>query len=840
MQTYSNTLKSVALTSFLLSTTALAPSVALAQDDAASERDIITVTARKQEENLQEVPVAVSVVSSAAIDNLALQDLSDIAKTTAGLSFDNEFGRNSNRPVIRGQANILGDSGVSYFIDGVYISGSIAGYDINDIERVEIVKGPQSALYGRNTYSGAINIITKSPGDEWSGRLQVEAAEDDQYEVSGTVKGPIIPGVLSAGLTARYYEFGGEYTNQFDGSSIGEEESMSFSGVVEWTPTDRLRARGRVYYSELDDGQPALFHQAASENNCFFDNGTLYGGDGRYFCGVVEPRDVSTDYSVQIGDNAGREIEDLQTSLVVDYDISDRLTLTSITGYNSTDEIDLTDGDYQPTSFQTAVFTPGGFPFGDINGVPLSISPTPFPPFTYAYVGDTVDFTFANESEVRDFSQELRLEYVDDRVHTILGAYYFDEKSESKDIRTLPAGATGIAAANFGAALAEQNALCNLNPICNSIIPLFGPTITVPRDTNDLDTQNIAVFGLFEYELTDKIGVTLEGRYAEEKIEQTAVVQDLGGPVENIVQAEETFTSFNPRITLDFKATDTNFFYVLAARGNKPGGFNGTVAIEAGLPTFDEEEVWSYEIGTKNVLADGQITLNLAAFFNEIEGYQLTQNARSGVNTTSATVNAGDAEIMGLEASFIARPAMWDGLTFTVNYAYTDSEFTEGTDQNQGVLNDVADNGLVDCSTGFQFPDIVDDCSTTDNPPVFGSIVGNQIPRTAEHQLFMDVDYVRPLLNDWEWFTGWNMSYESSKFAQVHNLAETGNTMLMDARLGVSNDRFTLRLWGKNLLDEDSTPLVLRYADGADTFKRSFVGTLRRGRHFGVTATANF
>lgn len=149
------------------------------EEEAESRQDVITVTARKTAENIQETPVAVSVVTADTIDNLSLTDLSDISKLTAGLSFDNEFGRDSNRPVIRGQANILGASGVSYFIDGVRISGAITDYDLNDIERIEVVKGPQSALYGRNTYSGAINIITRTPQDEFSARASLDLAEHE-------------------------------------------------------------------------------------------------------------------------------------------------------------------------------------------------------------------------------------------------------------------------------------------------------------------------------------------------------------------------------------------------------------------------------------------------------------------------------------------------------------------------------------------------------------------------------------------------------------------------------------------------------------------------------------
>lgn len=787
--------------------------------------DEIVVTARKKSENLQSVPVSVSAISGDILDDLQLQDLSDISKITAGLLFDNEFSRQSNRPVIRGQANILGDSGVSYFIDGVYITGSISDYDLNDIERIEVVKGPQSALYGRNTYSGAINIISKSPGDELSGDLRFEFAEDGQFETSAAIRGPIIKDVLSGGINIRKYELDGAFTNSFDGSKIGVQESASASAVLEFTPNDRLKMRARVYYADLDDGQSPLFHQDASENNCFFDNGALYGGGGRYFCGELSPRAVNSDWTVQ-APNARLESEQLQTSLSIDFDISDRATLTSVTGYNKSNTIDISEADYQPTSFQTAVFTPGGFPFAGF----------PVPPFSYGYVGSVVDFTFAGDERLEDFSQEIRYSFESDNFEFLLGGYYFKQEDDDMDVRSLPAAAPGIAVGNYFAALAEQQALCAANPICGSISPFFGPGIAVPRDINNFEIENKALFALVGIGLSDTLNLTLEGRYQEEDITQTAIIRDLGGPVTGTVNSFASFDSFSPRVTLDWQFNDNSMLYVLYAEGTKPGGFNGTVAIEAGLPTFEEEEVSSIEIGSKNVWLDGQMTANFSLFFNSIDGYQLTQNARAGANTTSATVNAGDADINGLEAELLIRPAAIEGLTITANYAFTDAEFSSGRDQNQGLLNDVLDDGSVNCSLGDEF---LDDTTCTS---AFGSIVGKKVPRTAEHQAFVDVEMRRGFNNgsDWEWFVGSNLSYESSKFAQVHSLLESGTTTLMSARFGVSNERFSLNFWGKNLLGEDSSPLVLRYADGADSFKRSFVGTLRRDTYYGFNASARF
>ncbi|MGI9234974.1 MAG: TonB-dependent receptor [Woeseiaceae bacterium] len=793
----------------------------------AQEVEEIIVTARKKDESIQEVPVAVTAITANMVEQMGLQDLDDIAKLTAGMTFDPEFSRTSNRPVIRGQANILAESGVSYFIDGVYITGSINDYDINDIERIEVVKGPQSALYGRNTYSGAINILTKSPGDEWSVRGQVKATDDSQQEISATAKGPITDS-LSVGITGRFYETDGFWTNAYDGTDIGEQESTSFSGVAVFEPSDRFKARARVYWNETRDGQPALFAQPATDNNCFSDTGSsLYAGLGRYYCGVIQPRAIMSDWREQAPD-ARDDNDTLQASLSMEFGLTDDLTLTSVTGFNDVDTTFVTEADYSVGAFAVANFTPNGFPFAGF----------PVPPFDYGYVGSMIDFTFASQTDTDDISQEFRLSWSGDGSEYLLGVYYFDQDSISWSIRDLPADGQARATANYFAEFGRMQGVCAANPICGSMAPFFGPTVGVSRSVTNGNIKNTAVFGMASFDLSDATGITIEGRYAEEEVEQVAFLRQLGGPVTDVVPASATFDSFSPRITVDHQLSDDHMIYALYAEGTKPGGFNDTTAILAGLPSFEEEEVDSIEVGSKSTGLDGQLVANFAIYFNQVDGYQLTQNARAGANTTSAIVNAGDADIFGAEFEFQYAPAAIEGLSFMLNYAYTDAEFVEGFDENLGLLLDVADDGEANCSTGNQFPDPND---PTDCTSAFASIDGKQIPRTAEHQFFFDTELRRPFANgEWEWFVGASYSHESSKFGQVANFAETGESDLVNARLGLSSDRYQVSLWGKNITGEDSTPLVLRYADGNDSFKRNFVGTQRRDTYWGLTASATF
>ena len=195
--------------------------------------------------------------------------------------------------------------------------------------------------------------------------------------------------------------------------------------------------------------------------------------------------------------------------------------------------------------------------------------------------------------------------------------------------------------------------------------------------------------------------------------------------------------------------------------------------------------------------------------------------------------NAGSARINGVELELFARPA--DGFSITANYSHADSRFKSGFDENQGVLNDVADDGLVNCSTGDQFANITG-CQSK-----FGSIEGKRIPRAPVSRVFVDLDYRAPIGSaDWEFFVGGNMTYTSTSYAQVHNLAETGSSTVVDARAGVQNDRYRIQFYVKNLFDEDAVSQILRYADGNNDLRRNFVAGLRPGRRFGVILSAGF
>jgi outer membrane receptor protein involved in Fe transport len=243
-------------------------------DEAFSGIPDIVVTARKIEERLQDAPVAVSVVSAETINQLGLNSLDDFARQTTGLSFSQAFGRSTDRPVIRGQSNVLAgvqagvETGAAFFIDGVYYQGDIQGFDPQAIERVEVIKGPQSALYGRNTYAGAINYVTKDPTRNFTASGRARAAEHDEYELAGSISGPLLGEAAGFRLGARYFQYGGEYTNQLTGKKVGQEETKSAYLTLLIEPTSDIRIRPRIYWQKDDDGPLAIFLQGSVDNNC--------------------------------------------------------------------------------------------------------------------------------------------------------------------------------------------------------------------------------------------------------------------------------------------------------------------------------------------------------------------------------------------------------------------------------------------------------------------------------------------------------------------------------------------------------------------------------------------
>lgn len=771
---------------------AFAPMAARAQPD--DTTDEILVTARKTSESLQEAPIAVSALTEAQIAERGITNIDDLAKFAPGLSFSQAFGRSTDRPVIRGQSNVLAnvqfgvESGTAYFVDGIYYPTTIQSLDFGLIKQVEVIRGPQSALYGRNTYAGAINFITKDPSEDFSAKISGRAANGGEKRIGGSVGGPIVEDLLGVLVSGSYYEYDGQHTNRLTNLKVGSEESWNTTAIVTFTPGDRLKAKARVTYQQDNDGPLPLFLQGSAANNCFpgfrsnfyRGGGTLNSGalatspgalnNNQYFCGVIEPGEIRLNTQNLPGPPVvadgtafdGIERALLVTGLNVDWEMFDTVTLSSQTGFRNETERFGTDSDHSDANIFTG---------------PAA----------------TTEPLFANTSrdEIRDYSQELRLDWTpSDRFRFLVGGFYYFSENKGTEI-TKTSGERGVfdQQGSAGGALIDPG--CGAASTCSD------------RST----VKNWAAFGLAEIGITDRLGITGEIRYMEETkgLKQYSGAGVVQFPI-GAASAENTENYITPRVTLDWQATDDHLFYFVFAEGVKPGGFNGTTGVSVGAPTYLPETANSFELGAKSVWFDGVITTNLSAYMIDSSQVQLTTAVPSSTTAVNSIVtNQGKGKTYGIEAEIFWTPN--DNWEFTGTYSWTRPEFTQGCDQDQWIFT----------SGGGVFFGVGDPRTTSFNS-VFGGtascdISGNRFPFTSEHMASGSAQYSKPVTGDMEFFAGTTATYESSKFVQVHNTEKTGDAFILGAQIGIRGDNWSANVFGRNITDEDSIILATRWFD---------------------------
>jgi len=756
----------------------------------------VIVTARKTEESLQSAPVAVSAFTARTIEERGLTTIDELARFTPGLSFSQAFGRTTDRPVIRGQSNVLAgvqfgvESGTAYFVDGVYFPGDIQGIDLSSLERVEVVKGPQSALYGRNTYAGAINFITRRPTEDVEAYVRATVAQFGEQDYSFSVGSSFFDDRFGVRLFARSFEYDGEYENSLTGKTVGSESTKSLGMTLNWQPIDDLTVLASGFFREDDDGPLALFLQGASANNCrpgfrsqFYRDppptGPAGGSRGtnpnQYYCGRIEPGivalntdplPVSVGGVTRVQDGTafdGVETDEYFGTLRLDWDINGSgWVVTSLSGYRDYENLFGTDSDHSNAFTLIPAFIPG-------QGL---VYPTTEEPL----------FANTNRNDIRSVSTELRLASPQDRrLRGLVGVYYFDQEDDGSDL-----------------------------------------TFANPRGGGTADyTETVtdeAVFAMASYDITERVTLTAEVRYMEETKERTEYCSTVNYswstrrcanaagvanalPLGAVRYADEAeFDSTTPRLTLDWQVNDDLMVYGVFAQGAKPGGLNGLTGQSVGKGTYDQEESDNFEIGTKLSMFDNRVRMSLAAYFTQATDVQFTQSIPSPTGqgaVTSVATNQGEGEILGFE--FELQAAITDALTVSAGYGYTDTEITKGCDDFEYTLNT---GGLIyDPKLGS-----VKECD----------ISGNRYPLGPEENASLVLNYDAPV----EWGEGlslignFGVTYEGSKYIQVHNLAETGETTLVNLRIGLrSDDGWSVVAFGRNLTDVDTIPLATRWFD---------------------------
>ncbi len=790
-----------------------APGHVLAQDadgDEANSADdsgsVIVVTARKKEESILSVPIAVTAVSGEELQAAQLEDLEDIAQVTPGLNFESFFtnpGRQDSSPFIRGviiDANLPDPTAtpVGVFIDGIFVTGGTRAIGIEDLERVEVIKGPQSATFGRATFAGAINFVTVDPSDEFGGRVSVSAATRDMYEATATLEGPIAGDVLRGRLTGRYKSKNGHYANAGDpGSRLGDEETWSVGATLLFEPTDNLRIKARGFYSKINDGPAAVALIRGTENNF----GPFGDGDEAIFAGTI-PRFNSND--------------------VVGLNTDDATYALTRTALENSGQIFFQDGGLdngfglEVTSKRASLDAEYVFPGSDItlNAIFGWSEETLINIYDNDFTTDP-SFAVANPNAFEDYTIEARLSgsSLGGRLDWSFGGNYYEaEYLNNFTFIGYFGGDPAAGAFTFG--------------------PETGFTSRKPK--------NYGVFGRLSFDITDSLTLTTEGRYQWDEV-NTGQVDTMGVRTPQ-PGAPATFENFLPRVTLDYKPSDNTLLYATYAEGNFPGGFNLTfndltpdqaLEVQQNFPgasgTFGEEKLENYEIGWKQSTADNRLSFALSAFFmkrsDEVVSTVLeVTNDQTGPNdppTESFTLllNAQTTEITGFEL---------EG-----NFAASDQFQVRGT--LAYIYPEVA-----------EFPEFAE--SVGDVRDVLGSdatSVGQLAPRFSDWQGSLSGTFTEfQAVGDMDFYTRADYFYTGRRLLTLVNVGRTPPSHVVNLRTGLKSDSLTLEAFVLNLLNEDTVTAGNNTSDLSFTrigFGREATSVgLRDRRQFGVRATFNF
>ena len=752
---------------------------ALAQDSAGARtvRDEIIVTARKREENLQTVPVAVTAFSAEAIRRQRVESIADVALFTPGLIYQ-DINVNLSIPVIRGlaQSTFTNDNNVGMFLNGIYLANNrTLDIGLIKLERIEVIKGPQSALYGQNSFAGAINYITRLPTQEFEAEVEASLGSDELLELSGNVSGAITD-TLSGTVSAAFREFDGTFTNDNPASSgnLQGYESNGVTGTLEFAPTDQFTARLFTYYVDLENDLPA---QYLVPNNC----GVSAGGAPTFFCGDL-PTNGRFDLTTE--GTFGRQAENTIVALDLDYEFRPGWSVRSITALVESESSSYLDFDFTSA------------------GVPLPVRDID----TQAAEGIVLTNTYLGQglSEFTDVSQELRIEFVDDRFEVMLGGYYYDSDRSDASIAAVDSRPLGP----------NQEFGTGIGRIFASDDPAGSP---VPSNASEEDIRTIAVFGRVGYQATEKLRLSAELRWAEDEKELRRIL-NFGSPVVNNASQKETFDFFTPRLTVDYQLTDDVMLYGVYAEGTRTGGFNANASQNpefSSESSFDPEENQTYEIGAKTQWLDRRLTANVAVFRVDWDDVQLNSRSLDPANIFAVIRNTGRVRAQGFEID--TSMLITDNVVVGAAYAYVDPEYRSGS----------VDVGLAS-SCGV-------DASICPNGT---DISGQQLGRTSKNQFSLYTQLNGQLSGNWDWFVRGDLASQDEQPTNAINTAFLDGYTIVNARLGIENERYEISLWSKNLFDET-------YLTASSNQPRFHVGsisdvTFGYGRIVGLSALARF
>ena len=622
----------------------------------------ILVTARKREESLQEVPVAVSAFTGDQMTDSGIDQFSDLAPFTPGLAI-NQHSTYANATadglIMRGQSSggtqISNDPAVGVYIDGV-VNPHVTGMQMSffDLERIEVLKGPQGTLFGRNTTGGAINIITrKADYDDVHGYIEVDGGNYDTLNYRGAVNIPIIADRMAVRLAYQHNNRDGYGKSALTGQRLGGDRDEDYVRGSLRLDFDTVRIMLVGDWGKERENGPLVVTRGAYFNATTAIDATFLPASG------CAPFDIpcGLGFMQMRAEQGGEDIFTNYTDLhnfddtdiysvgaTIEWDITDTVTLKSITGYRDMEHTHLTN--FSGSDFKAIVTGDPNFPDRELH---------------QAY-------------DV--FTQELNLTGValDGRLDWLGGAFFSDDNGSDTDYVNL--------AENFK--------------------PINGTPYFFTFDAPLVDQESWALFSQMTYAVTDTINFTAGGRYTEEKKEQvnahgTLLPDGAGGlfwscgnanfagpvfaPIDqrydfcSLPKRSVTYDGWSWLFSVDWQATDNMMVYVKASEGFRGGGFDirsaGWPGGPPGRPPFEPETATDWEVGLKADWFDYRLRTNLAAYTTK---YKNKQETVIIPGPSTVTRNAGKADIDGFEAEIRLEPA--DGLNLFATVAWMKGKYS--------------------------------------------------------------------------------------------------------------------------------------------------------------------
>jgi iron complex outermembrane receptor protein len=746
----------------------------------------IVVSARKREEALLDVPIAITAFTAEQIEKAQIFDLRDLTVLAPGMTFqavggNGPGGRYNSNLIFRGMTNsapLPRQQTGAVFVDGVYVLGGVASVNTVDVERIEVLKGPQNAYFGRNTFGGAVNFVTRNPGSEFKGAVAADFDEWGSNNLSMSVEGPLVGEKVSGRLSVLRFDRAGQYEAN-DGGTLGDESTISVTGTLFAQPSDNFFARLRVHYQEDDDGAPNTVQLSGGlhGNSCA---GRTYSGrnnDGTprtfavslpYFCSGIptisdlgERNIVSSNTTLASPllasagapnalvnafvnnslndpvlaraprlDRIGMYREVLRLSGQAEYEFGNGITAALNLGFNKNDTMAITDPDR-----------------ADVENV-FTAAPALF----------------------EDRTLELRFTSAQDqRLRWLVGANYYK----------------GDFVANTNGSVIWQI------PTVRPMAPPFFPTAAVRNTPANRDGENAvvqAVFGSVDFDITDTLTATAELRYQEDETV-------LGEPVDpgGIQPMKAVFTDTMPRAILKWQPTQATNLYFSWSKGVLPGQFNAQyinapafqrAQIEAAFPGVSEtapsQEIESLELGLKQRLFNDRLEYSVAVY--DMDWTSMLSGSALVVQT-SATNPApliltgvlipGDSRLRGIE--FEGTALITDNWDVNLRLDLMDTEYV----------------------TFFQ-PFVAQLTSQTSR------FDGNTLPRVPQRSASIASTYRGRVNSDWGWFVRGDVNYTGKAWDSEANIVQTDDFTRVNLRIGFERENLSVELYARNLFDNDN------------------------------------